>query len=63
MSIERVRGLAAIGGMALVLLFAALISLLNERTVRFELSHLLLTLLVGVAIYLGWPRHDRDRQP
>ena len=56
MSLQRARILAAIGGMALVLFFAAFISLLNDGRVVIEGHHILLTLFVGLAAYLGWPK-------
>ena len=60
MSYQHARILAAIGGMALVIFFAALISLLNDGRIAIEGQHLLLTLFVGLAAYLGWPTKDRS---
>lgn len=60
MTYQRARILAAIGGMALVIFFAALISLLNDGRIVIEGQHLLLTLVVGLAAYLGWPTKDRS---
>jgi hypothetical protein len=55
MPYQQARVLATIGGMALVIFFAALISLLNDGRIVIEGHHLLLTLVVGLAAYLGWP--------
>lgn len=55
MSYQRARVLATIGGMILVIFFAALISLLNDGHIAIEGYHILLALVVGVAAYLGWP--------
>lgn len=55
MPYQRARILAAIGGMALVIFFAALISLLNDGRIAIEGQHVLLALFVGLAAYLGWP--------
>lgn len=72
MTFEQSRLLATIGGMALVLFFAGLISYLNDGRIVIENHHLLLTAFVGLAAFLGWPKrkptqpddhHPPDRDP
>jgi hypothetical protein len=61
MTFEQTRLLATIGGMVLVLFLAGLISYLNDGRIVIENQHILITLLVGLCAFLGWPRPKTDQ--